>query len=499
MKRLFSIPILTILALFVLTGSAFADVVQNDVVIGGNDTIEAGDSTTINYSLLPSNTLPAGDASGCNATGADPATVTLSLPAGVTASGGVNFNFVGCGNLVPKTFSSNIPGDYTINITSISGGKAGSLWQTSSATFVLHVVAPPPSDTTAPHISYVLNPSSPDGANGWYKSNVTLTWTVTENESASSLVKTGCVNQNITADQGPTNYSCSATSDGGSAGPVTVTIKRDATKPTVSAAVSAGTAGLNGWYTSNVTVGFTCADAGSGVASCPSNQILSTEGSSVSTTAQMATDNAGNVSNPSNIVTVKIDKTSPIVAVTGVADDATYTLGSVPAAGCSTTDSFSGVSTNAVLSTTGGPVGTITSTCTGGKDNAGNVRPPVSVTYQVIYNWTGFFSPVDNLPALNSVKAGGAVPVKFSLAGNQGLAIFKSGSPSSTQMGCTGSVLPILEDETVTAGGSSLTYDSTANQYVYVWKTDKNWAGTCRQLIVKLIDGTEHKANFQFK
>jgi hypothetical protein len=97
------------------------------------------------------------------------------------------------------------------------------------------------------------------------------------------------------------------------------------------------------------------------------------------------------------------------------------------------------------------------------------------------------------------VKAGSAVPVKFSLAGNQGLAIFKPSSPSSTQMGCTGSVLPILEAETVTAGGSSLTYDSTANQYVYVWKTDKNWAGTCRQLIVKLIDGTEHKANFQFK
>jgi len=35
--------------------------------------------------------------------------------------------------------------------------------------------------------------------------------------------------------------------------------------------------------------------------------------------------------------------------------------------------------------------------------------------------------------------------------------------------------------------------------YVYVWKTDKSWARTCRQLVVKLDDGTSHRANFSFK
>jgi hypothetical protein len=88
-------------------------------------------------------------------------------------------------------------------------------------------------DTTPPAIGYTLNPASPDGANGWYKSDVTLTWTVTENESPSSLLKTGCVDQNITSDQLATTYSCSATSDGGSAGPVNVTLKRDATAPSL--------------------------------------------------------------------------------------------------------------------------------------------------------------------------------------------------------------------------------------------------------------------------
>jgi hypothetical protein len=50
----------------------------------------------------------------------------------------------------------------------------------------------------------------------------------------------------------------------------------------------------------------------------------------------------------------------------------------------------------------------------------------------------------------------------------------------------------------VTAGGSSLSYDPTLDQYNYVWKTDRAWAGSCRQLVVKLVDGTFHRANFKF-
>jgi hypothetical protein len=53
-------------------------------------------------------------------------------------------------------------------------------------------------------------------------------------------------------------------------------------------------------------------------------------------------------------------------------------------------------------------------------------------------------------------------------------------------------------EETVTAGGSSLTYDASANQYIYVWKTDKAWASQCRVLEVKLADGTSHYAYFTF-
>ena len=101
--------------------------------------------------------------------------------------------------------------------------------------------------------------------------------------------------------------------------------------------------------------------------------------------------------------------------------------------------------------------------------------------------------------ASNVAKAGSAIPVKFNLGGNQGLAIFTAGSPGSTQVTCDNQEGQDQIEETVTAGGSSLTYDVTAQQYVYVWKTDKAWATKCRRLDVKLIDGTTHSAYFKFK
>mgnify|MGYP000533675796 CR=1 FL=1 len=120
-------------------------------------------------------------------------------------------------------------------------------------------------------------------------------------------------------------------------------------------------------------------------------------------------------------------------------------------------------------------------------------------TVYIIFNWAGFFQPIDNLPVLNSVKAGQAIPVKFSLGGNQGLAIFAPAYPRSQRIACDTYAPESLVEETLTAGSSSLSYSAGDDQYKYVWKTDKAWAGACRQLIVKLIDGTTHYANFRFK
>lgn len=143
------------------------------------------------------------------------------------------------------------------------------------------------------------------------------------------------------------------------------------------------------------------------------------------------------------------------------------------------------------------PVGTTTVNATA-DDGAGHISN-CSFTVTVQYNFAGFFQPVDNLPALNVVQAGRAIPIKFSLSGDKGLGIFAPGSPSSGPIACSSSDPAVDLEETVTAGGSSLSYNPVTDQYIYVWKTDASWAGTCRQLVVELNDGSIHRANFKFK
>jgi uncharacterized delta-60 repeat protein len=113
------------------------------------------------------------------------------------------------------------------------------------------------------------------------------------------------------------------------------------------------------------------------------------------------------------------------------------------------------------------------------------------------YQFSGFFAPVDNLPARNVVKAGRAVPVKFSLNGYHGMDILAAGSPASQPIACDAQARLDVLEETVTATGSSLTYDAAKDQYLYVWRTEKAWANTCRRLVVTLSDGTRHVADFQ--
>jgi CSLREA domain-containing protein len=125
-------------------------------------------------------------------------------------------------------------------------------------------------------------------------------------------------------------------------------------------------------------------------------------------------------------------------------------------------------------------------------DGLGDACDPLS------YNFTGFFSPVDNSPTLNQVNAGRSIPVKFSLNGNQGLDIFLSGYPRSQQITCDAGV-PVDGIEETTTANSGLTYDPASDQYNYVWKTQRSWAGTCRRFFLGLKDGSTHVADFKFR
>jgi hypothetical protein len=219
------------------------------------------------------------------------------------------------------------------------------------------------------------------------------------------------------------------------------------------------------------------------------------------TVVATATDAAGNTSTASFTVTVN-DTQPPVVTVpaditvslpansTATSQVVTY---SVTAA-----DNCPGV-TLAVNPASGSafPVGTTTVTATA-TDAAGNAT---TRTFKVTvrYIFTGFFAPVINLPTLNVVNAGRAIPVKFSLSGNKGLSILPADSPQSGLIPCDASAPAVDLTDTTTAGSSSLSYDAGSDQYNYVWATNGAWAGTCRQLQVTLNDGSVHVANFKFR
>jgi len=94
------------------------------------------------------------------------------------------------------------------------------------------------------------------------------------------------------------------------------TAATDTAKPTITAAV-APPPNANGWNTTDVTVTFTCADAESGIASCPAPVTVSAEGANQPVTGT-ATDKAGNTA--SVTVRVSIDKTAPLVTASRAPD-----------------------------------------------------------------------------------------------------------------------------------------------------------------------------------
>jgi len=123
-----------------------------------------------------------------------------------------------------------------------------------------------------------------------------------------------------------------------------------------------------------------------------------------------------------------------------------------------------------------------------------------TTTHKVIFNWAGFFHPIDNWPAVNKVFAGQIILVRFSLDGYQGKNIFAPDFPKSQEItNCDPMATVDGNESTATVGHNGLIYLPYWDQYVYLWKTDRDWRGTCRQLIVTLVDDTTQRAKFKFK
>jgi hypothetical protein len=160
----------------------------------------------------------------------------------------------------------------------------------------------PTPPVVTPHIFGTL------GLNGWYVSNVTVNWTVEDPESP-ILESHGCDAVTLTSDTTGTQLTCTATSDGGTTS-VTITIKIDKTAPTVTA-TPARPPDSNGWYNHPLSVGFSGADATSGVDSCVPAQTYSGPDSQNASVTGTCQDRAGNVG--SRAFGLSYDATAPHV------------------------------------------------------------------------------------------------------------------------------------------------------------------------------------------
>jgi hypothetical protein len=139
------------------------------------------------------------------------------------------------------------------------------------------------------------------GANGWYRSNVTINWTVVGAGSS-----TGCDAVTLSVDTPGTKITCSAI-NGGDETIKSVTIKLDKTRPTVAAAPDRP-ADANGWYNRPLSVALSGTDATSGIASCSSSQYSGPDNASALLAGSCA-DNAGNAA--SGAFGFKYDATPP--------------------------------------------------------------------------------------------------------------------------------------------------------------------------------------------
>lgn len=131
-----------------------------------------------------------------------------------------------------------------------------------------------PTDTTPPVVTPTVIGTL---VNGWYTSDVTVSWSVTDAESTPSWA---CATQTVTNDTTGTTFTCEATSLGGTTSS-SVTVKRDTAGPSIASATASPSIL---WPPNNkmvaVAVSVDASDAGSGAASCSVDSVGSSEGGS---------------------------------------------------------------------------------------------------------------------------------------------------------------------------------------------------------------------------
>jgi hypothetical protein len=358
-------------------------------------------------------------------------------------------------------------------------------------------------DLTPPSIAASLTPET-DAVTGWWNAETGApTVSFSCSDATSGLAAPGCPGAHPFGEGTGQSWSGTVSDLAGNGATAGVTgVDVDLTAPSVSAAVTPNPDAATGWWnaaTGTPTVAYTCGDGGSGLATC-SAPFTFGEGADQGATGT-ALDIAGNSSSAS-VSGVDVDITAPTAPAFvggGLAAGASYVFGSVPSgpSGCTSSDGLSGLASCQVS----GYSNLVGSHVVTGQaiDSAGN-RASIGLSYTVL-PWTlrGFANPI-SMTALNVVKAGSSVNLKFEIfAGATKLTGLDAVSMLLQTPAACGTSAPLGRPALApSAKGSTLRYDTSSGQYVVKWDVPSS-PGSCFVVSVVAADGSSLAATFQVR
>nr|BFE73342.1 hypothetical protein GCM10020092_066430 [Actinoplanes digitatis] len=162
-------------------------------------------------------------------------------------------------------------------------------------------------DLTAPEITATVIGDA--NADGWYKTAPTVHFTCTD---AAAGIASCPADAPVDLEGTSKVVAGTAVDKVGHVKTASVTLNVDRTAPAIKATV-VETANAGGWYKTAPTVHFTCTDTGSGIATCPADTTVTTNGAAQKISGT-AVDKAGNTATAA--VSVNVDLVAPEIAAT---------------------------------------------------------------------------------------------------------------------------------------------------------------------------------------
>lgn len=387
----------------------------------------SGPSCSANAPVLQ---LVAADAAGIRGAGLTINGAVAHCPATGTTVGTVTCTGVLSSDRLTYTWTLGFPADGTFHLAGSVTARNGT--QSSIGRDVkvdLHDPSPPVATAS----------SAIPPANGWYRTPVDIAFDGTDPTGGSGVqgiwyqVDNGApalvpASSQIPAGTDPSTAQAHIASDGvhtvtfwsqdwagRTAAPQSLTVSIDTAAPAVNCDAADGS-----WHASDVAVGCTAADSGSGLASASDGTFSlatavpsGTETGNASTGARTVCDVAGNCATAGPVTGNKIDKKPPVIAVASPGPSASYFPAQVVAASYGCTDNGSGVASCTGTVANGSSIDTASvgqkTFTVNSADNVGNTADAVNVPYTVTYR----ICPQYN--STTPVNAGSTLPVKLQI------------------------------------------------------------------------------------